>query len=166
MEVSYVGALRDSRPCSSGFLEVSDERVAVVGGRLLDEFGTSVPGEFALPMIRSWPRPVEGPEQVERRVTATRLFLVGIFAFRWKKTQKVSFLVVETKDGMALFECRSLTPLELRARLAPWLARLKELPSADSPRTRTIRPNASAESSLSATKVFSPTTSIKQSVPR
>ena len=133
-DVSYVGALPDTRPCESGVLEVSDERVAVLGGRVMDDaLGVSTPGEFVLPVEQIIAATVEGPEQIEKRVTLTRLFLVGIFAFGWRKSEKRSFLVAETSDGIAIFECRSLVPLELRARLASWLGRFRELPEADVP---------------------------------
>ena len=130
-EVAYVGALPNTLPTTTGALDVSDDRLAVVGARILDDLGEYAPADFTLPTDKITAATVEGPEQVEKRVTATRLFLVGIFAFAWKKSQKVSFLVVETKDGMALFECRSLTPLELRARLAAWLSRFTQLPDVE-----------------------------------
>jgi hypothetical protein len=81
-DVSYIGALPDSRPCACGVLEASNNRLAVLGGRIMDDFlGTSVPGQFVLPTDRIVAAAVEVPEQVEKRVTATRLFLVRIFAF-------------------------------------------------------------------------------------
>ena len=126
-EISYLGALGGTRPVSSGILVLSDDGVSLQGGVSADDLGSNVPGEFAMSAADMVAVGVEGPEQVERRVTATRLFLVGVFAFAWKKTEKRSYLVIETADGMALFECRSQTPIELRARLAPWLAGFREL---------------------------------------
>lgn len=66
---------------------------------------------------------VEGPEQVERRVTVTRLLATGIFAFALKKKQKVAYLTVTTPDGEAIFETDKFTPEELRARLSWAIAR-------------------------------------------
>jgi Short C-terminal domain len=129
-DVSYVGGLPGMRPsASSGVLELSDARVEIVGAVEIDEVGNPVLYECALPTSDITAAAVEGPEQVERRVTATRLFLVGIFAFAWKKSAKRSYLVIECATGVAIFECRSHTPMELRARLGPWLNRFRELSS-------------------------------------
>ena len=55
--------------------------VAIRGGTGFDDGGTPVPQDFTLPTAGIAGVTVEGPDQIERRVTATRLFLVGIFAF-------------------------------------------------------------------------------------
>lgn len=60
---------------------------------------------------------VEGPEQVEKRVTATRLLALGVFAFAAKKKQKTAYVTVGTVEGEAIFEVDT-TPQELRAKLA------------------------------------------------
>jgi hypothetical protein len=61
---------------------------------------------------------VEGPDQVEKRVTMTRLLTLGIFAFGAKKKQKLAYLVAKTHDGEAIFEVDKVTPEELRAKLS------------------------------------------------
>lgn len=66
---------------------------------------------------------VEGPDEVEKRVTATRLLATGIFAFALKKKSKHAYLTVTTETGDVIFETEKMTPQELRARLSPALAR-------------------------------------------
>lgn len=61
---------------------------------------------------------IEGPEQVEKRVTATRLLTLGVFAFAAKKKSSVAYVTVGTSEGDAIFEVEKTTPLELRAKLA------------------------------------------------
>lgn len=60
---------------------------------------------------------VEGPDQVERRVTVTRLLTTGIFAFALKKKGKrAAYVTVGTDDGEAIFEVEA-EPMQLRASL-------------------------------------------------
>jgi Mg-chelatase subunit ChlD len=70
----------------------------------------------------SWPDitsiDVEGPEQVEKRVTATRLLTLGLFAFAAKKKQKVAYVTIATEEGELIFECMKLVPQEARAKLS------------------------------------------------
>jgi hypothetical protein len=131
LDVSYIGALPNTRPTTDGLLQVSDEGIAIVGGHALDDMGTIVSAELALPGESIVAAAVEDREEVEKRVTAARVILVGVWALLWKKEHKASFLVVETKDGIAIFKCGSLTPLELRARLWPWLSHLTHGPEVE-----------------------------------
>ena len=66
---------------------------------------------------------IEGPQEAERRVTAPRAAAFGIFSLAMKKERRRAFLLVERHDQEALL-CRieGITPLELRAKLAPMLA--------------------------------------------
>jgi hypothetical protein len=61
----------------------------------------------------------EGPEQVEKRVTATRLLAFGVFAFAAKKTAKKAYLVITTKDGEAIVETDKFDQMKLRAAIQP-----------------------------------------------
>jgi hypothetical protein len=61
---------------------------------------------------------VDGPDEVQRRVTATRLLATGVFAFALKKKTKTAYLTVTTPDGEAVFETDKMTPQELRAKVA------------------------------------------------
>jgi Short C-terminal domain len=67
----------------------------------------------------------EGPDQVAKRITATRLFLTGPFALAWRKEKKIGFVVVQGGFGEFLFEVKKKTPQELRGMLAPWATMAK-----------------------------------------
>jgi hypothetical protein len=45
---------------------------------------------------------IEGPDQLQKRVTVTRLLTIGVFAFAKKKATGESFLFAEKKDGSTL----------------------------------------------------------------
>lgn len=45
---------------------------------------------------------IEGPDQLQKRVTVTRLLAIGIFAFAKKKATGESFLFAETNSGSTL----------------------------------------------------------------
>jgi hypothetical protein len=72
----------------------------------------------------------EGPDQVSSRFTATRLLLAGPLALAFKKKQKVGYLVASGEFGEFLFEVKGKTPIELRAKIAPWLGRIAAPPAA------------------------------------
>lgn len=60
---------------------------------------------------------VEGPEQVAKRVTVTRLLATGLFAFALKKKQKESYIIINLTDGTELvFKVEDET-MKLRAKL-------------------------------------------------
>lgn len=60
---------------------------------------------------------IEGPDEVQKRVTATRLIGLGVFAFAAKKKQKHAYVTVTSDDGEAIFETDKHTPKDLRAKL-------------------------------------------------
>jgi len=61
---------------------------------------------------------VDGPDQVAKRVTATRLLTIGVFAFAAKKKAKQAFVIVTTSAGELILECED-EPMKLRAKVAP-----------------------------------------------
>ena len=61
---------------------------------------------------------VDGPDEVQKRVTATRLLATGLFAFAFKKAKRLAYLTVTTADGEAIFETDNFTPEELRAKVS------------------------------------------------
>jgi hypothetical protein len=61
---------------------------------------------------------VDGPDEVQRRVTATRLMATGLFAFALKKKSKTAYLTITTTQGEAIFETDKMTPQELRAKVS------------------------------------------------
>ena len=70
---------------------------------------------------------IEGPEQLQKRVTVTRLLTIGIFAFAKKKASGESFLFAETKSGFTLIiKFIKKSEPEVKALFAPFR---NELPS-------------------------------------
>jgi hypothetical protein len=67
---------------------------------------------------------VEGPEQAEKRLTATRLATIGLFAFAAKKTTSAAYLFVQTGGYDVGFEVPKTSAGTLRGQLAPWTSRL------------------------------------------
>jgi len=72
---------------------------------------------------------VEGKDEVNRRVTVTRLLAVGIFAFALKKKSqnKDSFITLVLADGQeVIFHVKDKAPLELKASLATAISQVKQ----------------------------------------
>ena len=67
---------------------------------------------------------IEGPEQVERRITATRLLLTGPLALGWRRQEKTAFVVVQGEFGEFVFQINHKLPHEARAEFAPWTTRV------------------------------------------
>jgi hypothetical protein len=65
---------------------------------------------------------VEGSDQVQQRVTVTRLLAVGIFAFAWRKKERSAFLVLDIGDGEVILASRNHTIHQLRTELRSLLA--------------------------------------------
>lgn len=64
---------------------------------------------------------IEGPEQLEKRITATRLITIGIFAFAFKKASGESFIFAETKArGVLIIKFKKKSEPELKALFAPY----------------------------------------------
>jgi hypothetical protein len=70
---------------------------------------------------------VEGPEEAQRRLTATRALTIGIFALGAKKKTGECFLAFRTEQYMAQFKVEKKGAAELRAKLAPWASKLQPL---------------------------------------
>jgi hypothetical protein len=64
---------------------------------------------------------VEGPEQLQKRVTVTRLLAIGIFAFAKKKSSGESFLFAETNSSATLIiKFLKKSEPEVKALFAPF----------------------------------------------
>ena len=64
---------------------------------------------------------IEGQDQASRRVTMTRLLLIGVFAFAAKKKRKdrETYLVFELVDGReVIFFFKDTPPMQMRAKLS------------------------------------------------
>lgn len=82
----------------------------------------------AIPMSQIVDVATEGKEEVSRRVTVTRLLLVGIFAFalKKKKTEKESYVTIVMGDGQeVVFRVDGKSPLELKGMLAQVASRVR-----------------------------------------
>jgi hypothetical protein len=68
---------------------------------------------------------IEGPEQLQRRVTVTRLVAIGIFAFAKKKASGESFVFAKTKAGQELIiKFHKKSEPEVLALFAPFKSKL------------------------------------------
>ena len=64
---------------------------------------------------------IEGPEQLQKRVTKTRFLAIGIFAFLVKKKSGDSFVYAETKSGETLiYKFEKKTEHEVKSLFAPY----------------------------------------------
>jgi hypothetical protein len=66
---------------------------------------------------------VEGPDIVQERLTMTRVAVYGLLAWGMKKQDKVSYLVVTTREGEIVIESTRYRAPELRAKFSRYLAR-------------------------------------------
>ncbi len=127
LRMTYVGGLPSHGSAATGdlLLDADGVRFRATSRELDPSLGVAVQREVAeLGLRRDEIKSalIEGPDQIEKRVTLTRLVLVGILAFGIKKEVRRSYLVVECVDGRtAVFESHELTPLELRSRVSKWL---------------------------------------------
>ena len=68
---------------------------------------------------------IEGPEQLQKRVTVTRLVAIGIFAFAKKKASGETFLFAKTKIGQELIiKFHKKSEPEVLALFAPYKGKL------------------------------------------
>ena len=105
----HEGAKKDAR------LTMNDDGIQVAVGafrKLFKEPWKNITGLSA-----------EGPDQMEKRFTATRLVLLGPLGLAFKKEKKSSFLVVEGTFGEFIFQVKKNTQMELQAALVPWRKR-------------------------------------------
>jgi hypothetical protein len=80
---------------------------------------------FTIPWSEIAGLDIEGPEEASKRITATRILSMGVFALAAKKKSKTAILIVTTTDGeQAVFQTEKLTALELRAKLTPVISQI------------------------------------------
>lgn len=94
------------------------------------KFHAPLSAKFVIPNEQIANIAIEGSNTVSKRVTATRLLAVGIFAFAIKKKDNESYLTIELKDGQeVIFKIKSLAPAELKAKLNKVLVNYKSEPT-------------------------------------
>lgn len=72
---------------------------------------------------------IEGKDEVNRRVTVTRLVALGIFAFALKKKSedKDAYITLVLSDGQeVVFHSKDKAPMELRATLSQAISKVKQ----------------------------------------
>lgn len=72
---------------------------------------------------------VEGKDEANRRVTVTRLFALGIFAFALKKKSKdqESYVTLELSDGQeVVFFKDNMPPMQLKVKLSNAISQVKQ----------------------------------------
>ena len=114
----YLGGHPDHQRAKAATLQLNEAGVTV---RVFKPF-------IQLPWAEVIGLEAEGPDQVQTRFTATRLVLMGPLGLAFKQKKKVGYIVVRGGFGEFIFEVDGKTPVELRAKIAPWAARLAPEP--------------------------------------
>jgi hypothetical protein len=68
---------------------------------------------------------IEGREETQQRLTATRMLALGVFSLAAPKGRRhaTSYITLAIAGGeVGIFEVKDTDPMKLRARLSPWLA--------------------------------------------
>jgi hypothetical protein len=71
---------------------------------------------------------IEGPEEAEKRVTATRMLATGLFAFALKKNESTAYVHVLCADGEFELAIPKRSASQLRDELRPFLRLLPSQP--------------------------------------
>ena len=95
-----------------------------LGVSIMDERGVeSLASWFGLEEILGLS--VEGPEEADKRVTASRVAAVGIFAWAFKKKEKRAYLTVHLASTDLLFEVSGISRYELAGQLQTYVSALE-----------------------------------------
>jgi hypothetical protein len=114
---AYLGGHPDrSDPKSNGVL-------------VIDDFGFHMRGLkelFSIPWSEVVEVAIEGSEDAQKRLTATRLVTMGVFAFAAKKKSGTTYVGVRTGSYTCGFELEKVGAGDVRGRIARWT---KQLPA-------------------------------------
>lgn len=96
---------------------------------------------------------VDGPTEVQKRVTVPRVLALGLFALAVPKRERLAYLVATLSDGEVILEVRSMDAMELRAFIQPFNANHEtrandRLPAPRSVRERLLELNALRDEEL------------------
>jgi len=122
LPVQYMGGYGDSRK-ANGIITFYQNQT---------EFSAVMSTKFTIPNTQIRDILVEGKDEVNRRVTVTRLIAVGIFAFALKKKSKdqESYITLELTDGQeVILFVENKAPMALRAKLAKVISSVKQASS-------------------------------------
>jgi hypothetical protein len=83
-------------------------------------------GEVIYPWNEISELEVEGPDSIQKRITASRLILTGVFAFAFKKKTGEAFLFISFKDDRTpvIFKFPKKSEPELKSIFAPYRSRI------------------------------------------
>ena len=119
LQVEYMGGYADKRK-AKGVLTFFEKQT---------EFSAALSTKFTIPNSQIKDVVIEGKDEVNRRVTVTRLLAVGIFAFALKKKNKdqEAYVTLELTDGQeVILFVDNKAPMALRAKLAKVISAVKQ----------------------------------------
>lgn len=87
---------------------------------------------FTIPWSDVTAMAIDGPEQAAKRMTATRLVTLGVFAFAAKKNTTEAYFQVDTAETSVSFNVHKMSAGELRGKLGKWANTLPEPPTVES----------------------------------
>jgi hypothetical protein len=119
LQVEYMGGFGDKRK-AKGVLSFFEKQT---------EFSAALSTKFTIPNSQIKDIVIEGKDEVNRRVTVTRLLAVGIFAFALKKKNKdqEAYITLELIDGQeVILFVDNKAPMALRAKLAKVISAVKQ----------------------------------------
>lgn len=118
IQVEYMGGYGDKRK-AKGVLTFFEKQT---------EFSAPLSTKFTILNSQIKDVVIEGKDEVNRRVTVTRLLAVGIFAFALKKKNKdqEAYVTLELTDGQeVILFVDNKAPMALRAKLAKVISTVK-----------------------------------------
>ena len=119
IQVEYMGGYGDKRK-AKGTLTFFEKQT---------EFSAPLSTKFTILNSQIKDVVIEGKDEVNRRVTVTRLLAVGIFAFALKKKNKdqESYITLKLTDGQeVILFVDNKAPMALRAKLAKVISAVKQ----------------------------------------
>lgn len=119
LPVDYMGGYGDKKK-AKGILTFFEKQT---------EFSAVMSTKFVISNSQIKDIAIEGKDEVNRRVTVTRLLAVGIFAFALKKKNKdqESYITLELTDGQeVILFVDNKAPMALRAKLAKVISVVKQ----------------------------------------
>jgi 5S rRNA maturation endonuclease (ribonuclease M5) len=119
LPVEYMGGYGDKKK-AKGVLTFFEKQT---------EFSAALSTKFIIPNSQIKDVVIEGKDDVNRRVTVTRLLAVGIFAFALKKKNKdqEAYITLELADGQeVILFVDNKAPMALRAKLAKVISAVKQ----------------------------------------
>ena len=119
IQVEYMGGYGDKRK-AKGVLTFFEKQT---------EFSAPLSTKFTILNSQIKDVVIEGKDEVNRRVTVTRLLAIGIFAFALKKKNKdqEAYITLELTDGQeVILFVDNKAPMALRAKLAKVISAVKQ----------------------------------------